>query len=141
MDYSQAFWPKSRSFFELFLLITRRCYEAEICTTLLPFRCAFAWYLVWPKSIFSGSGQKPWTIVRRFDRNRGHFSSSFYSSLEGVMNLKFCHSAPLQMFFCLVSCLAYLKFFRFWPNTMDYSQAFFVVNKESPYPLCTDCSL
>ena len=38
MDYSQAFWPKLRPFFEAFLLLTGRCYEAEICAILLPLR-------------------------------------------------------------------------------------------------------
>ena len=28
MDYNKAFWPKSRSFFEVILLLTGRCYEA-----------------------------------------------------------------------------------------------------------------
>ena len=30
--------------FELFLLLTGRCYEAEFCDILLLLRCAFAWY-------------------------------------------------------------------------------------------------
>ena len=30
MDYNKAFWPKSRSFFEVLLLENGRCYEAEI---------------------------------------------------------------------------------------------------------------
>ena len=32
MDYSLAFWPKLRPFFVVFLLLTGRRYEAEICT-------------------------------------------------------------------------------------------------------------
>ena len=42
-------------------LLTGRCYEAEI---LLPLRYAFAWlpYPFLPKSKFSVSDQKPWTI-------------------------------------------------------------------------------
>ena len=32
IDYSQAFCSKSRSLFVAFLLLTGRCYEAEICT-------------------------------------------------------------------------------------------------------------
>ena len=38
---------------------------------------------------FSDFGQKPWTIIRRFYRNRGDFLQSFYSTLEGAMKLKF----------------------------------------------------
>ena len=55
MDYSQAFLPKSSSFFEAFLLLAGRCYGAEICVILL-------------LSKFSVSGRKPWTIVQGFDR-------------------------------------------------------------------------
>ena len=40
------------------------------------------------------------------------------------MKLRFSSSAPLQMYFSLVSFLAEVKFFSFWPKTMDYSQAF-----------------
>ena len=42
-----------------------------------------------PKSKFSDSGQKPWTIIRRFDRNRAHSLSTFYSIVEGATKLKF----------------------------------------------------
>ena len=28
IDYNKAFWPKSRSFFVVLLLLTGRCYEA-----------------------------------------------------------------------------------------------------------------
>ena len=86
---SQAFWPKSRPFFVVFLLLTGRCYEAEICAILLLFRCSFRWYHFLPQSKFSVFGQKPWTIVRRFGRNRGHSLWCSYSSLEGAMKLKF----------------------------------------------------
>ena len=51
-------------------------------------------------------------------------SSFFYSSLGGVVKLKFACSAPLDMCFCLVSCLAKVKIFRFWLKTMDYRQVF-----------------
>ena len=40
------------------------------------------------------------------------------------MKLKFSPPAPLQMYFSLVSFLANVKIFRFWPKTMDYSKAF-----------------
>ena len=64
-------------------------YKAEICTILFPLRCAIAWYYILPNSKFSDSGQKPWTIIRRFDRNRGHSLRSFFSSMETAMKLKF----------------------------------------------------
>ena len=89
MDYNKAFRPKSRSFFVVLLLLTGRCYEAEICVIVFLLRCPFIWYPFWAKSKFTVFGQKPWTIIRRFDRNQGHFLWSFYSSLEGAMKLKF----------------------------------------------------
>ena len=66
-----------------------RCYEAEICATLFLLRHPFIWYPFWPKSNFSDFGQKPWTIIRRFDRNQGDFLRSFYSTVECAMKLKF----------------------------------------------------
>ena len=69
-------------------------------------------------------GQKPWTIIRRFDQNRGHFLRSFYSTVEGVMKLNLRHSVPLEMPFHMVSFLAEIKLFSFWPKTMDYNKAF-----------------
>ena len=71
------------------LLHSGRCYEAEICTILFLLRCPFIWYPFWPKSKFSDFGQKPWTIIRRFCRNRGDFLRSFYSTVEGATKLKF----------------------------------------------------
>ena len=32
---------------------------------------------------------KPWTIIRRFDRNRAHSLSTFYCKVEGATKLKF----------------------------------------------------
>ena len=46
------------------------------------------------------------------------------SSLEGAVKLKFAPFAPLEMPFPMVSFFVDVKFFRFWPKTMDYSQAF-----------------
>ena len=77
MDYNKAFWPKSRSFFVVLLLQNGRCYEAEICTILLLLRCSFRWNPFLSTSKFSDFGQKPWTIIRRFGRNRGHSLWSF----------------------------------------------------------------
>ena len=76
-------------YFAVLLLHSGRCYEAEICAILFLLRFPFIWYPFWPKSNFSVFGQKPWTIIRRFYRNRGHYLWSFYSSLEGAMKLKF----------------------------------------------------
>ena len=39
--------------------------------------------------IFRFWPRKPWTIIRRFGRNRDHSLRSFYSSLEGARKLKF----------------------------------------------------
>ena len=66
-------------------------YKAKICTILFPTRCAIAWYYFLPKSEFSDSGQKPWTIIRRFDQNRGHSLCSFYYKVEGaIYKAKIC---------------------------------------------------
>ena len=86
MDYSQAFWPKLRSFFEAFLLHAGRCYEAEFCTILLLLRYAFAWYPFFAEVKILSFGRKPWTIVRRIEVV---FLRPFYSSLEGAMKLNF----------------------------------------------------
>ena len=82
----KAFCLKSRSLFVVLLLLSGRCYEAEICVILFLLRCPFIWYPFWPKSKCSVFGQKPWTIVRRFDQIslRTH-----NSSLEGATELKF----------------------------------------------------
>ena len=64
-------------FFVVLLLLTGRCYEAEICVIVFLLRCPFIWYPFWPKSKFSVFGQKPSTIIRRFDRNQGHFCGPF----------------------------------------------------------------
>ena len=69
MDYNKAFLPKSRRFSAVLLLHSGRCYEAEICTILLPLRCPFRWYHCLLNSLPSVFGRKPWTIVRRFNRS------------------------------------------------------------------------
>ena len=73
--------PINFLFFAHPYLLTGR--EAEICVILFLLRCRFIWYPFWPKSKFS------WTIIRHFDRNRGRYSWSFYSTVEGAMKLKF----------------------------------------------------
>ena len=89
MDYNKAFLPKSKCVSAVLLLHSGRCYEAEICVILFLLRCPFIWYPFLPKSKFSDIGQKPWTIIRRFYRNRSVFLRSFYSIVEGAMKLKF----------------------------------------------------
>ena len=83
------FWPKTMDYNKAFLLYSGRCYEAEICAILFLLRYSFIWYHFLPKSKFSDFGQKPWTIIRRFYRNRGDFLWSSYSTVEGAMKLKF----------------------------------------------------
>ena len=68
------------------------------------------------KIIFLVFGQKPWTIIRRFDRNRCHYLWSFYSTVEGAMKLKFAAFCPLEMPFHMVSFLAEIGLIRFWPS-------------------------
>ena len=63
-----------------FLHFTGRCYAAEICAILVPFRYAFAWYHSSQKSKISICGRKPWTIVRLF-----FFFVAFLSSPEDAM--------------------------------------------------------
>ena len=79
------------------LLHSGRCYEAEICVILFLLRCPFIWYPFWPKSKFSDFGQKPWTIIRRFYRNRGDFLWSFYSSLRRLFPLR----CAIAWYYCL----------------------------------------
>ena len=40
------------------------------------------------------------------------------------MKLKFCQTARLEVFYRLVSFLAKVNFFSFWPKTMDYNPWF-----------------
>ena len=58
--------PTLRLCFAVFLLLTGRCYEAEINVILLLLRCSFRWYPFLPGSKFSDFGRKPWTIVHGF---------------------------------------------------------------------------
>ena len=51
-----SFFPKLSSFFVVLLLLTGRCYEAEICTILLLLRCTFRWNHFLLKSKFSDFG-------------------------------------------------------------------------------------
>ena len=40
------------------------------------------------------------------------------------MKLKFAQYTPFEMGVCVISFFVKIKIFRFWPKTMDYSQAF-----------------
>ena len=53
-----------------------------------------------------------------------HSLRSFYSEVEGATKLNLHHSVPLEMCYCMVLLFAEVKFFRFWPKTMDYNKAF-----------------
>ena len=95
-DFGQKPWTIIRRFYRnrgdflgFLLLHSGRCYEAEICAILFLLRCPFIWYHFLPMSKFSDFGQKPWTIIRHFYRNRGDFLRSIYSTVEGAMKLKF----------------------------------------------------
>ena len=94
------------------------------------------WYPFWPKSKLSDFGQKPWTIIRGFYRNRGDFLQSFYSTVEGATKLKFASFCPLEMPFHVVSFLAKVKTFSFgqkpwtiirgfYRNRGDFLQSFY----------------
>ena len=89
---SQAFLPKLSSFFVLLLLLAGRCYEAEICTILLPFRCAFAWYPFFCQSQNFSFWPKTMDYSQAFLPKLSSFFVpllGYYSSLEGAMKLKF----------------------------------------------------
>ena len=123
MDYSQAFLPKLSSFFVLLLLLAGKCYEAETCAILLPFRCAFAWYPFLPKSNFSVSGRKPSSIVRRLPKLSSFFvlllllAGRCYEAKIYTILLPFrCAFAWYPLFFTKVKILS------FWPKTMDRDQ-------------------
>ena len=62
----ELFEEVGRIFFTHSLLLTGRCYEAEIGIIMLLLRCSFRWYHLMPRSKFSIFGQKPWTIVHGF---------------------------------------------------------------------------
>ena len=71
----------------VFLFLTGRFYEAEICAILLPLNYTFAWYPVFlPKSNFSVSRQTPWTVVKSIDQISFRTRNS---PLEGATKLKF----------------------------------------------------
>ena len=63
-NFLVGIFPKLSSFLVVLLLLTGRCYEAEICAILLLLRCSFRWYPFLPKSKFSDFGRKPWTIYK-----------------------------------------------------------------------------
>ena len=48
----------------------------------------------------------------------------FTPQWKELRSLNLHHSVPLEMPFHMVSFLAKVKIFRFWPKTMDYNKAF-----------------
>ena len=66
----------------------------------------------------SDSGLKSWTIVHGFDQFSFHTHNG---SLEGAAELKF---APLP--FAVAFFFSRVKFFIFWPKTMDYKKLIIV---------------
>ena len=91
------------------LLHSGRCYKAEICVILFLLRCPFIWYPFRPKSVF---GQKPWTIIRQFEQNRGHYLWSFYSKLR----------CPFQWYQCVVSQISFcLQSMHYSPSLPPFS--------------------
>ena len=110
MDYSQAFLPNLSSFFEASLLLAGRCYEAEICAILLLLRCPFVWYPFWPKSKFSVSGRKPWTI--RSQAFLPNLSSFFEASLLLAGR---CYEAEICAILLLLRCP--FVWYPFWPKS------------------------
>ena len=134
MDYNKAFWPKSRSFFVVLLHQNGRCYEALICIILLLLRCAFIWCPFWPKSTFSDSGRKPWTIYNQAFWPK---SSSFFVVL--LLLAGRCYEAEIcTIMLPLRTALAWYhfwpksKFSRFWRKTMDY-----IVRRFDQLSFCT----
>ena len=102
-----------------------------------PLEVPFPMVSFFPEVKISVSGRKPWTIVRRFDQNRGHSLRPFYSKVEGAMKLH--HSAPLEICFCRHGIL-FSQSDRFWPKTIDYvylelSDHKIAINARSLYPV------
>ena len=99
-------------------------YEAESCRLIL-FLAKRMVCIRLMVSLFGRSqnpsvfGRKPWIIIRLFDRNRGH-----YTQWKVLWSWNLRHSVPLELPFQMVSFLAEVKIFRFWPKTMDYNKAF-----------------
>ena len=60
---------KAISKFVVLLLLNWKVLRSRHLCHLLPLRYAFKRYSFLPKSKFSDFGQKPWTIIRSFDRN------------------------------------------------------------------------
>ena len=115
-DFGQKPWTIIRRFYQnrgdflrSFLLHSGRCYEAEICAILFLLRCPFIWYPFWPKSKFSYFGQKPWTIIRRFYRNRGDFLRSF------LLHSGRCYEAEICAILFLLRCP--FIWYPFWPKS------------------------
>ena len=113
---TRRFYQNRGDFLRSFLLHSGRCYEAEICGILFLLRCPFIWYPFWPKSKSSYFGQKPWTIIRRFYRNRGDFLQSF------LLHSGRCYEAEICDILYLLRCP--FIWYPFWPKSKisDFGQ-------------------
>ena len=121
----RRFYRNRGDFLRSFYSTVEGATKLKFASILFLLRCPFIWYPFWPKSKFSDFGQKPWTIIRRFDRNRGHSLQVLLLHSGRCYEAEICvHSVPLEMPFHMVSFLAKVKIFRFWPKTMDYNKAF-----------------
>ena len=85
----RRFYRNRGDFLWTFYSTVEGAMKLKFCAILFLLRCPFIWYHFLPRSNFPYFGQKPWTIVRRFYRNRGDFQRSFYSIVEGAMKPKF----------------------------------------------------
>ena len=127
------------------LLQSGRCYGAEICAILLLLGCPFRWNSIRPKSKFSVSGRKPWTIIRRFNQISFHAHNS---SLEGATELKFVpFCSSWDALFQWYPFWPKIQIFSFWPKTVDYSKAFYYIVQSlylcllrRPVHMVTDCT-
>ena len=127
MDYNKAFWPKSRSFFVVLLLLTGRCYEAEICAILLLLKCPFRW-----NAFFFAKVKIFRFWLKTMDYNKAFWpkSRSFFVVL--LLLTGRCYEAEICAILLLLKCpfrwnaffFAKVKIFRFWLKTMDYNKAF-----------------
>ena len=125
MDYNKAFCPKSSSFSAVFLLLTGRCYGAEFCTILLLLRCSFRWYPFFAEVKIFRFWPKTMDYNKAFCPKSSSFSAVFLLLTGRCYGAEFCTILLLlRCSFRWYPFFAEVKFFRFWPKTMDYNKAF-----------------
>ena len=94
-DFGRKPWTIIRRFYQNRGPFLWSCYSSLEGATELKFVPFCSSWMLFPMVSFfaevkiSDFGRKPWTIIRRFDQNRGHSLRSFYSSLETATELKF----------------------------------------------------